>query len=185
MTSGITPHLYRGSVFLWREFMSRVVRQSPAIMVILYLGASTADRAVGQVRESAMASSLGVAAPSSGPGITVQTRYDAKRGQSLYTTNCSPCHQVNGEGRVGAYPPLKGSGVVTKNDATKHVRIVLNGLQGAKAGGVVYASSMPPFESTLNDSDIADIIDYERSTWGNHGQLVTAAQVAAERGRSN
>ena len=163
--------------------MSRVVRQTLAIMVFLYLGASTADRAVGQVRESA--SSLGVAAPSSGPGILVQTRYDAKKGQSLYTANCSLCHQANGEGQFGVYPPLKGSGVVTKNDATKHIRIVLNGLQSAKAGGVVYASPMPPFGSTLNDSDIADIIDYERSSWGNHGQLVTAAQVAAERGRSN
>ena len=165
--------------------MSGVVRQTLAIMVFLYLGASTADRAVGQVRESAMASSLGVAAPSSGAGIPVRMRYDAKKGQSLYTTNCSPCHQANGEGQIGAYPPLKGSGVVTKNDATKHIRIVLNGLQGAKAGGVVYASPMPPFGSTLDDSDIADIIDYERSSWGNHGQLVTAAQVAAERGRSN
>jgi cytochrome c oxidase cbb3-type subunit 2 len=164
--------------------MSRVVRQTLPIMVFLYLGASTADRAVGQVRESAMASSLTVAAPSSGPGIPVQMRYDAKKGQSLYTTNCSPCHQANGEGLVGAYPPLKGSGVVTKNDATKHVRIVLNGLQSAKAGGVVYASPMPSFGSTLNDSDIADIIDYERSSWGNHGQLVTASQVAAERGCS-
>ena len=204
MTSGITPHLYRGSVFLmrrraaalnrrsnqvhyltmtfhtqmalampshplpiWRDLMSGVVRKTLAILVFLYLGASTADRAVGRVRQSAMA-----------------THYDAKNGQSLYTTNCSSCHQANGEGRVGAYPPLKGSGVVIKNDATKHIRIVLNGLQGAKAGGVVYASPMPPFGSTLDDSDIADIIDYERSSWGNHGQLVTAAQVAAERGRS-
>jgi cytochrome c oxidase cbb3-type subunit 2 len=166
------------------EFMPGVVRQTLAILAFLCLGASTADRAVGQVRESAMASSLGVAAPSSGAGILVQTHYDAKKGQSLYTTNCSLCHQANGEGLIGAYPPLKGSGVVTKNDATKHIRIVLDGLQNAKAGGVVYANPMPPFGSTLNDSDIADIINYERSSWGNHGQLVTAAQVAAERGRS-
>jgi mono/diheme cytochrome c family protein len=36
----------------------------------------------------------------------------------------------------------------------------------------------------LSDADIADIIDYERSSWGNHGTLVTAAQVAAERANS-
>jgi mono/diheme cytochrome c family protein len=59
--------------------------------------------------------------------------------------------------------------------------VVLNGRQGAKAGAVLYASPMPPFGSILNDVDIADIIDYERSSWGNHGKLVTAAQVAAER----
>jgi mono/diheme cytochrome c family protein len=102
----------------------------------------------------------------------------------LYIANCSACHGTDGEGRPGTYPPIKGSGVVIKDDATKHIQVVLNGLQGAKAGGVLYASPMPPFGSFLNDVDIADIIDYQRSSWGNHGKLVTAAQVAAQRGRS-
>jgi mono/diheme cytochrome c family protein len=79
---------------------------------------------------------------------------------------------------------LKGSGVVTKDDATKHIRVVLDGVQGGKAGGVVYASAMPAFAAVLNDADIADIIDYERRSWGNHGKPVTAAQVAAERAAS-
>jgi mono/diheme cytochrome c family protein len=82
------------------------------------------------------------------------------------------------------YPPLKGSGVVNKVDATKHIHVVLDGSQGGRAGGVLYGNPMPAFGSILNDADIADIIDYERSSWGNHGKLVMAAQVAAERGRS-
>ena len=41
----------------------------------------------------------------------------------------------------------------------------------------------PPFGATLSDADIANIIDYERSSWGNHGTPVTAAQVAAERAK--
>ena len=49
------------------------------------------------------------------------------------------------------YPPIKGSGVVTKDDATKHIRLVLNGLQGGKAGGVLYTSPMPAFGGVLND----------------------------------
>jgi mono/diheme cytochrome c family protein len=102
-------------------------------------------------------------------------------GRALYAANCSACHQANGEGLPGAFPPLKGSGVVTKDDATKHIRVVLNGVQGGKAGGVAYASAMPAFAAVLNDADIADIIDYERSSWGNHGKPVTAAQVATER----
>ncbi len=40
---------------------------------------------------------------------------------------------------------------------------------------------MPPFAAVLSDEDIADIIDYERGSWGNRGKPVTAAQVAAER----
>jgi len=42
---------------------------------------------------------------------------------------------------------------------------------------------MPAFGGTLSDTDIANIIDYERSAWGNHGRLVTIEQVAAERAK--
>ena len=115
---------------------------------------------------------------------STQTGYDAAKGRALFTANCSACHQASGEGLPGTFPPLQGSGVVTKDDATKHMHVVLNGMQGEKAGGVVYASPMPPFAGMLSDTDIADIIDYERSSWGNHGKPVTAAQVAAERAHS-
>jgi cytochrome c oxidase cbb3-type subunit 2 len=110
--------------------------------------------------------------------------YDAAKGAALYAANCAACHLASGEGVPGAFPPLKGSGVVNKDDATKHIRVVLDGMQGGKAGGVVYGSSMPPFAAVLSDTDIADIVDYERGAWGNHGKPVTAAQVAAERANS-
>jgi mono/diheme cytochrome c family protein len=108
----------------------------------------------------------------------------ANRGRDLYISQCSACHQVNGEGLPDVFPPLKGSGVVNKDDAAKHIHVVLYGMQDGRAGGVVYAAAMPPFAATLSDADIADIIDYERSSWGNHGKPVAAAQVAAERSRS-
>jgi mono/diheme cytochrome c family protein len=108
----------------------------------------------------------------------------ANRGRDLYISQCSACHQVNGEGLPDVFPPLKGSGVVNKDDAAKHINAVLFGMQGGRAGGVVYAAAMPPFAATLSDADIADIIDYERSSWGNHGKPVAAAQVAAERSSS-
>jgi cytochrome c oxidase cbb3-type subunit 2 len=110
--------------------------------------------------------------------------YDAARGLTLYIANCSACHGADGRGQPGAFPAIKGSRVVTKDDATKHIQVVLDGVQGAKAGGVLYATPMPSFAGSLNDVDIADIIDYERSSWGNHGKPVTAAEVAAQRARS-
>jgi hypothetical protein len=68
-------------------------------------------------------------------------------------------------------------------DATRHIDVVLNGLQGARASGVTYANPMPAFGATLSDAAIAAIVDYERSAWGNHGALISSAQVASERAR--
>ena len=66
-------------------------------------------------------------------------------------------------------------------DATAHIRAVLHGLQGANVGGVVYSSPMPAFGNTLSDAEIANIINYERGSWGNHGIPVTIEQVTVER----
>jgi mono/diheme cytochrome c family protein len=117
-------------------------------------------------------------------GESVQSGYDSAKGRDLYIANCSACHQPTGEGLPGVFPPLKASNVVNKEDASKHIQVVLNGLQGGRVGGAVYAAPMPPFAGTLGDAEIADIIDYERRSWGNHGTLVTAAQVGAERPRA-
>jgi cytochrome c oxidase cbb3-type subunit II len=110
--------------------------------------------------------------------------YDAAKGAALFTANCSACHQANGEGLPGAFPSLKNDAVVDKDDATKHIQVVLQGLHDAKVSGVVYGSAMPPFAAMLSDAEIADIIDYERSSWGNHGKPVDATQVAAERAKA-
>jgi cytochrome c oxidase cbb3-type subunit 2 len=110
--------------------------------------------------------------------------YDVAKGGSLYTANCSACHQANGEGLPGAFPPLKGNEVVNDADATQHIHVVLHGLQATRVGGVVYGGVMPPFAATLSDAEVADIIDYERSSWGNHGKPAIAAQVAAERAQA-
>jgi cytochrome c oxidase cbb3-type subunit II len=112
-----------------------------------------------------------------------QLPHQVQTGRDLYLADCSACHQAGGEGLSGLFPPLKGSGVVNKADPAKHIQVVLYGMQGARAGGVVYATAMPPFISALSYAEIADIINYERSSWGNHGALVTPARVAAERSR--
>jgi mono/diheme cytochrome c family protein len=109
---------------------------------------------------------------------------NVRAGLDPYLANCSACHQTGGEGIPGVFPPLKGSGVVNKDNAAQHIRVILYGMKGARAGGVIYAAAMPPFAGALSNDDIVAIVNYERSSWGNRGKPVTAALVAAERGRS-
>jgi cytochrome c oxidase cbb3-type subunit 2 len=105
------------------------------------------------------------------------------KGKQLFSTNCSACHQETGEGLPGAFPPLKGNAAVNDPNPATHMHAVLFGLAGATIDGTKYESEMPEFGSMLSDADIADIINYERSSWGNHGKPVTAKDVAAERAK--
>jgi cytochrome c oxidase cbb3-type subunit 2 len=108
---------------------------------------------------------------------------DAGKGLQLFSANCAACHQATGEGLPGAFPTLKGNAVVNDADPSKHIHTVLFGLEGATIDGVKYDAAMPEFGSQLSDADIAGIINYERSSWGNHGKLVTAQDVAAARAK--
>ncbi|HXS72568.1 MAG TPA: multicopper oxidase domain-containing protein [Rhodanobacteraceae bacterium] len=108
-------------------------------------------------------------------------KFDAAHGASLFTTTCSACHQATGMGLPGAFPPLKADPVVLNPDPTRQIETILHGLQGQNIGGTLYQTPMPPFGGTLNDVDIADIANHERSSWGNQARLITAEQVKAAR----
>jgi nitrite reductase (NO-forming) len=108
---------------------------------------------------------------------------DAAKGASLYTANCAACHQPTGEGIAGAFPPLKGDAAVLDPDPGKQIAAVLKGVQGQNVGGTVYSTAMPPFGNTLNDAEIADIINHERSSWSNQGRQITASDVKAARAK--
>lgn len=141
---------------------------------------ASSPRIVGALGLIALLSLPVCAAEERGAAAAVKA---VSNGQALYGTYCAACHQADGAGISGAFPPLKGSAVVNRDDATKHIDVVLAGLEGARVSGVTYTAPMPAFAATLSDSDIAAIVDYERGAWGNHGTLVAPAQVASERAR--
>lgn len=99
-------------------------------------------------------------------------------GSSLYRTSCSSCHQGNGEGVTGAFPPLAGDAVVTDEDPTRHIEIILFGMQGKAIDGVEYSAAMPPFAEQLSDEEVAAIVNHERTSWGNDAPTVTANEVS-------
>jgi len=110
-------------------------------------------------------------------------KFDAARGASLYAANCMACHQATGMGLPGAFPPLKDNPAVLDDDPARQIVTILNGLHGVAINGISYPSAMPPFGATLNDADIADIANHERTSWGNQAKLVSASQVKAARGK--
>ena len=100
-------------------------------------------------------------------------------GAQVYANNCSSCHQAQGTGTPGAFPPLAKNPVVV-GDAAKVIHIVKYGLQGAvKVNGQSYNGQMPKWQGTLTDAQIASVVSFVRSSWGNHASAVATAQVSA------
>jgi mono/diheme cytochrome c family protein len=104
----------------------------------------------------------------------------APNGAELFT-RCAACHQATGLGVPGAYPPLMGSEWLLNNPEVP-IRIVLHGLQGPiTVKNTNFNNAMTPFGDQLSDAEIAAIISYERSSWGNAASKITAEQVASVR----
>lgn len=102
-------------------------------------------------------------------------------GATLYSNHCASCHQANGQGLAGVFPPLVNDPAVMADDPTQHIATVLHGAQGRVINGVTYPAPMPAFADQLTDPQIAAIIAHERSSWGNQSPTVTAKEVAAVR----
>jgi cytochrome c oxidase subunit II len=93
------------------------------------------------------------------------------KGQDLFNSKCSACHQINGKGLPPAFPALAGSKIAT-GPIEGHLNIVLNGKPG---------TAMVPWNS-LNDLELAAIITYERNAWGNDtGDVVQPRDLRAAR----
>jgi cytochrome c oxidase cbb3-type subunit II len=95
-------------------------------------------------------------------------------GKALYEANCVACHQANGEGLKGAFPPLKGSPVVTGENLELYVDIIMNGYDARADYGVMAAVGT---NMNFTEFDVAAIINYERNSWGNKGKEVTIEEI--------
>jgi mono/diheme cytochrome c family protein len=93
-----------------------------------------------------------------------------------YQAVCATCHQPEGQGMPGAFPPLAGSEWIS-GSAEVPIRIVLVGLSGAiEVKGTTFNTMMPPPQG-MTDEQIAEAITYARTHFGNTASKVDAAQV--------
>ena len=105
-------------------------------------------------------------------GISVNPE---KRGKYIYESNCVSCHQPEGIGAKGMYPPLQGSDYLMANK-TNGINAVKYGLKGEiTVLGETYDSFMPPV--ALSDDDIMHVLNYVRNSWGNKADSIRIEEI--------
>lgn len=123
---------------------------------------------------------VAVAAKANASG-TLSRDEQIKAGQQLFAGTCSVCHQSNGEGMSGVFPPLAKSEYLAKVSKERLISIPLHGLTGAiTVNGKDYNSVMPPM-SQLTDDEVANILTYVLNSWGNAGGQVSKEDVSKVR----
>ena len=105
--------------------------------------------------------------------VVVPTSAWAATPSALFNDNCSACHQTTGKGVKGAFPALAGDPFV-QGDPGPMMGTVLAGRAG-----------MPAFKDDLSDLELASLLTYVRTSWGNKGKPVSASDVAAARAKIN
>jgi mono/diheme cytochrome c family protein len=102
-----------------------------------------------------------------------------QKGQQIFTTTCQACHQANGEGIPGTFPPLAGSEWVL-GSPSRLSAIILHGISGEiTVKGQKFNSVMPTFKGQLSPEDIAAVASYIRQAFNNKADSFTAAVVRA------
>jgi mono/diheme cytochrome c family protein len=97
-------------------------------------------------------------------------------GKSVYDNQCATCHGANGEGKPPHYPPLAGNQSIQMSSAVNAIRMVLNGGYPPGTQGNPRPYGMPPFAQSLNDNEVAAVVTYIRTAWGNRGAPVGALE---------
>ena len=106
-------------------------------------------------------------------------------GAHTYVTRCASCHGLDGKGQAEWMPPLAGATSMLAKENASAINITLNGSQRIVAAGVPDAYRMPAFREQLSDQEIAAVLSFARTTWGNQGGTVDTQAVGKLRGHTD
>ena len=123
--------------------------------------------------------SLGQGRPPEATVSTIPTAESSllmRLGQTVYEAHCATCHGAQGRGMPPDYPPLAGNQSIQMASAVNPIRVVLNGGYPPGTEGNPMPYGMPPFAQTLSDDEVAAVVSFIRSSWGNRGDAVSARQ---------
>jgi mono/diheme cytochrome c family protein len=104
-----------------------------------------------------------------------------KSGAMIYLNNCAACHRPDGVGYERAFPGLAGNPVVQAGNPQSLISIVLEGSQTPRTARTPAQFTMPRFAWRLSDKDVADVVNFIRTSWGNNASPVSPAEVAGTR----
>lgn len=105
----------------------------------------------------------------------------SKPGAQAYMDNCSACHRIDGQGYTKTFPALAHNSAVLSDDPSSLINVVLRGGQMAVTQEAPTGLTMPDFAWRLDDKQVADLLTFIRSSWGNNAPAVTADEVKALR----
>jgi mono/diheme cytochrome c family protein len=106
---------------------------------------------------------------------------DSKPGASVYIDNCAACHRTDGHGYTKVFPALAGNPVLQSEDPTSLIHIVLKGGTLPATHTAPSTFTMPGFAWRLSDQEVADVVSFIATSWGNKGATVKASDVMALR----
>jgi len=159
---------------------NRVIYSGKEIDAV-YLGAQAEAGSESAKREAELKKQI-AAEMKSNPTIAGLTKeMQVEKGKQVYMGLCFACHQPDGKGLPGAFPPLAGSDYLLA-DRDRAIHTVLKGLSGpVTVNGQTINSVMPPQEAVLTDQQIADVLTYVFNSWGNTGDAFKADHVRSVR----
>jgi mono/diheme cytochrome c family protein len=169
------PEVTQASVPIWIIVVT---------LVLLFLGAGYFDRHSGWFNKNVYApfdsaDQLAAYQPQSGEAAL------AAHGKTVYENVCGICHGNDGSGKTGQAPPLVASEWVAK-DVLSLARVPLAGLNGPiKVAGQDWNLSMAPMGAGLSDADLAAVLTYIRTAWGNKSGPVSEADMQSARAAIN
>ena len=99
----------------------------------------------------------------------------------MYKNKCADCHGENGQGRAGIYPAMAGNRALLMDKPNNAVLSVLYGGFAPSTPGHARPFGMPPFMLELSNAQIAQVLSYTRSAWGNQAAPISELQVQAVR----
>lgn len=113
--------------------------------------------------------------------VALKTGEVQRPGSGLYASFCMKCHQADGRGQTEKYPTLAGNPAVLAPDTASLIRLILQGGESPATATGPKQHKMPAFADRFTDTEIARVLTFVRTTWGNQANPVTPRTVAAVR----